>query len=145
MELPGIGWDSHRPDLGLLFVFFVGFYGGELKGILLGLFVGGSMELFSGGPLGAQILTKALMGIFSGMLGRFFLHNTAALTIGLVFLLSLVSGLFIYFLHQMTLGGIRFGGVFRWTVLPEALYNSALGGFLFWAWIGRTRWGTAGR
>jgi len=35
------------------------------------------------------------------------------------------------------MSGIPFIEVFRWTILPEALYNTLIGGFIFWAVVRR--------
>ena len=128
-----------KPDLGILLVYFVGFYAGEMEGLMMGALAGALLDLFSGGPWGLHLFTKAILGVLSGLLGRFFLNITGAMTMGLVFFVSIVSGFLFYLIHQTALGGIGFGPVFRWIMLPEALYNAVVGGVLFWAGIGRLR------
>jgi rod shape-determining protein MreD len=135
--LQAIGMHAVKPDLALLLIYFTGFYAGELKGFMVGGFTGALMDFFSGGPFGLQIATKAAAGLLSGLLGRFFLNATGALTMGLVLLLSLVTGTFGYFFHELVVGEIPFTEAFRWTLLPEALYNSVLGGVVFWVVIRR--------
>ncbi|HUK55682.1 MAG TPA: rod shape-determining protein MreD [Nitrospiria bacterium] len=135
--LQAVGLHAVKPDLALLLIYFTGFYAGEMKGFMIGWLMGALMDLFSGGPFGLQIATKATVGLLSGLLGRFFLNATGALTMGLVLLLSLLSGLFGYFFHELVLGEIPFAEAFRWTLLPEALYNSLVGGLVFWVVVRR--------
>lgn len=128
-----------KPDLGLLLVYFVGFYAGESEGLVIGLLAGALLDLFSGGPLGLHLATKAIVGVSSGMLGRFFLNITGAMTMSLLFLISILSGILIYFIHELSFGGVHFGEAFGWIILPEALYNAVVGGLLFWIGVGRLR------
>ncbi|MBI3811720.1 MAG: rod shape-determining protein MreD [Nitrospirae bacterium] len=135
--LNGIELHSVKPDLVLLLVYFTGFYAGEMSGLRAGLGMGLGTDLVSGGPFGLHIATLAMMGLVSGLLGRFFLNTTATLTMGMVFMLSILDGILVFFFHQWVLGGIQFADVFRWTLLPEALYNTATAGIVFWAGLGR--------
>jgi len=135
--LTAAGMHTVHPDLVLLFVYFAGFYGGEWAGIVAGSALGLMMDLVSGGPIGLNIGSKAIMGLLSGLLGRFFLDTTATLTMGMVLLLSIVDGIVVFTFHQWILNGIPFVEVFRWTVLPEALYNTVTGGLVFWMIVRR--------
>ncbi len=130
--LNGIGLHSVKPDLVLLLIYFTGFYAAEITGLMAGLALGFVMDLFSGAPIGLHIATLAMMGLLSGLLGRFFLNATATLTMGIVFGLSVLNGILVFFFHQWVRGGVLFPEAFRWTILPEALYNAALGGIVFW-------------
>lgn len=135
--LSSVSLHSVRPNLVLLLVYFTGFYTGELNGLAAGLFMGFIMDLISGGPLGLHIATEAAVGLLSGLLGRFFLNTTATLTMAMVLLLSILYGIMVFSFHQWVQGGILFVEVFRWTILPEALYNTVVGGIVFWAVISR--------
>lgn len=135
--LNGIALHSVKPDLVLLLVYFTGFYAGEMTGLTAGLMMGLGMDLVSGGPFGLHVATLAMMGLLSGLLGRFFLNTTVTLTMGMVFMLSVLYGILVFSFHQWVLGGIQFAEVFRWTLLPEALYNTVAGGIVFWAGVSR--------
>ena len=141
--LHGISIASIRPDLGFLLVYFIGFYAGERKGLVAGLLTGTLWDLFSGGPPGLNLITKGLIGLLSGILGRWFLNVTGAATMCLILLLSIVSGIITYGIHQFAMGPIEFGQVFRWTILPEALYNAVIGGLFFWIGLRRLQSETA--
>ncbi|MBI3994767.1 MAG: rod shape-determining protein MreD [Nitrospirae bacterium] len=135
--LHGISLHSVKPNLPLLLVYFTGFYAGEINGLAAGLATGMMLDFFSGGPLGLTTAVQAMVGLLSGLLGRFFLNITAILTMGIVFLLSIFSGMMVFFFHQWLLGGVVLMDAFRWTMLPEALYNTVAGGMLFWAGMAR--------
>ena len=47
-----------RPDLGLIVVCLVGFFGGELDGLLLGIILGWSQDLLSAGELWVNVVSK---------------------------------------------------------------------------------------
>jgi len=137
--LNGLSLNDVKPNLVLLLIYFTGFYAGEINGMAAGLAAGALMDLLSGGPFGLNIASLAMMGLASGLVGRFFIRTTATLTMGLVFILSVFNGILTYSFHQWVVGGIPFIEVFRWTILPEALYNAAVGSLLFLAGIGRLR------
>jgi rod shape-determining protein MreD len=135
--LNGIGLHDVKPDLALLLVYFTGFYTAEMNGLTAGLVVGALVDISSGAPFGLHIATLAMMGLLSGLLGRFFLNTTATLTMGMLFLLSVLNGILVFFFHEWVLGGIQFAEAFQWTILPEALYNTVAGGIVFWAGVSR--------
>ena len=141
--LQGLSVASIRPDLGFLLVYFVGFYAGERKGLIAGLLTGALWDLFSGGPPGLNLITKGLIGLLSGILGRWFLNVTGPVTMCLILLLSMVSGITTYGIHQFAMGPIELAQVFRWTILPEALYNAVMGGLFFWIGLRRLQSETA--
>ena len=138
--LHGFSVDGIRPNLGFLLVYFIGFYAGERKGLAAGLPTGALWDLFSGGPPGLNLITMGLIGLLSGMLGRLFLNITGPVTMCLILLLSLVSGFVTYGIHQFAMGPVELAEVFRWTILPEALYNAVLGGLFFMVGLRQLQW-----
>ena len=74
-----------RPDLGLIAACLVGFLGGELDGLILGLILGCFQDMLSAGELWINVVTKGGAGFLAGMAGRHMAHITpAVLTVGLV-------------------------------------------------------------
>lgn len=59
-----------KPDLALVLTYFLGWAVGEVNGLLWGSTLGGLIDLFSIGTLGVNVLLKAMIGFFSGLLGR---------------------------------------------------------------------------
>ncbi|HEY5649763.1 MAG TPA: rod shape-determining protein MreD, partial [Nitrospiria bacterium] len=126
-----------KPDLGFLFVYFTGFFLGIRKGMLCGAGIGLLYDLFSGGPFGMNLAAKASAGLGAGILGRFFINTGGPAKMGLILGLSVFSGVVAFLFHQATWGGWELGHVFQWTILPESLYNSILGGLVYWLASGR--------
>ncbi|HXC61780.1 MAG TPA: rod shape-determining protein MreD, partial [Nitrospiria bacterium] len=67
--MASISLNGVQPDLGLILLYFIGLVYGEIDGVLLGLIIGFLMDLFSGGPLGPNLVSKTLLGWVSGMAG----------------------------------------------------------------------------
>jgi len=126
-----ISLNGIKPDLGLILIFFTGLIYGELDGIVLGLIIGLLMDLFSGGPLGPNIVSKTVLGWAGGMVCRTLLNVNAFFTLGSVFCLSLLNGLISFLFVFLITGGWEFWPSVRWVILPEALYNALLASVLF--------------
>ncbi len=129
--MASISLNGVQPDLGLILLFFIGLVYGEIDGVLLGLIIGFLMDLFSGGPLGPNLVSKTLLGWVSGMAGKTLLHVNAFFTLGSVFCLSLLNGLLSFFFVMLITGGWGFWASVRWVILPEALYDALLATVLF--------------
>lgn len=126
-----------KPDLGFLLVYFLGYFRGVRKGLLAGAGIGLFYDLLFGGPFGMNIFSKSITGIGAGILSRVFLSPTAPITMALILSLSIGVGFGNFFFHQAVLGGALPGEVFRWIILPESLYNSVLGGVIYWVGFSR--------
>jgi len=129
--MTSISLNGIKPDLGLILIFFTGLVYGEIDGILLGLAIGFLMDLFSGGPLGPNVVAKTLIGWTSGMAGKTLLNVNAFFTLGSVFCLSLLSGILSFLLVFLITGGWGLWASARWVILPEALYDALLATVLF--------------
>jgi rod shape-determining protein MreD len=97
----------------------------------LGLVIGFLMDLFSGGPLGPNVVSKTVLGWASGIVCRTLLNVNAFFTLGSVFCLSLLNGVLSFLLVLLITGGWGFWASVRWVILPEALYNALLATVLF--------------
>jgi rod shape-determining protein MreD len=120
-----------KPDLGLVAVLFVGYLYGELDGLVVGGLVGLMLDLFSGGLLGANLVTKMSVGVVSGLLGRLLLDLTPLTTMLVAFTLSLAAGCLFYLVILLASGGVGFGPVFIAIILPQACYDAILGAAAF--------------
>ncbi len=126
-----------RPDLGLIAACLVGFLGGELDGLILGLILGCFQDILSAGDLWINVVTKGGAGLLAGLAGRHMAHITpAVLTIGLVIISSLSSGVFLYAMNPATVDEIWVG--VRSTVLVQAGFDAAIGAALYAMF--RRRW-----
>lgn len=128
-----------RPDLTLIATFVIGFLSGEIEGLLMGVLLGCVQDLFSAGSLWVNLITKGMIGILAGVLGRH-LANATPVTVGaFVFVLSLLFG-------STAVAWIRiednFTGVshmIQSIVLPQALFDAVLGMIVYWVMPSRRR------
>ena len=119
-----------KPDLAFLVVFLIGLKMGEMDGLLMGLSIGFMMDLFSGGILGINLLTKPLVGWISAMPNRVVLATHFVFSTTLLFGLSLGMGLATYLYLQIFGETMNFWSTFKLIILPQALYDMALGSLL---------------
>src|SRR5262245_584618 len=126
-----ISLNGIKPDLGLILIYFIGLVYGEIEGIFLGLMLGLLMDLFSGGALGPNVVSKTLLGWTSGMLCKTLLNVNAFFTLGSVFCLSLLNGLIGFLFVFLITGGWGFWASVRWVILPASLYDSLFATVLF--------------
>ena len=125
------GLGGVRPDLCLVAAILVGFFAGELDGLLLGLVLGFVQDLFSAGELGLNLVAKGSAGFLAGMAGRYVANTTPITVLATVFGLSLLSGT--VFLLTMGPGGLPGISYAIWSVLvPQALWDATLGGAGYW-------------
>ena len=116
-----------KADLGLIIVCLVGIRMGETQGIIVGILVGALMDLFSGGTIGANLFTKPMVGWISGIVGRTIVNIQLLASAGLLLGLSVLAGGLIYLFSQIFKGDMDLLMAFRWIILPQALYNTAVG------------------
>lgn len=121
-----------KPDLGLIVVCLVGLFAGELEGLVVGLAVGWIISLFSAESLLLSMVTKGGVGYAAGLAGRQVVYLTpVGLVIGLL-VVSILAGL-------LTAGSLRLNDqqdmwwAFRAIVLPQACFDAAMGGAIYWA------------
>ncbi|HJR77105.1 MAG TPA: hypothetical protein VJ805_09025 [Nitrospiraceae bacterium] len=125
-----------RPDLCLIAVCLVGFWGGELDGLVLGIILGWSQDLLSAGDLWVNVVSKGGAGFVAGLAGRHLAHITpTVLLIGLA-VISCVSSL--AFVYSMK--------VSEWDAVWHAMYSkvflqgvcdAAVGTAAYWLFMRR--------
>ncbi len=123
-----------KPDIGLVAVCLVGLLAGELDGILVGLAVGWAMSLFSAGDLATGMVTKGVAGMLAGLAGRQMAQVTPTVLVAGLFTFSCLAGF-------AMMGSIRMGEdrdlwwALRAVILPQACFDAAVGGLVYWmAW-----------
>jgi uncharacterized membrane protein len=123
--------------LGLIAACLVGFFGGELDGLLLGLILGCSQDLLSAGDLWVNVVTKGGAGFLAGLAGRHMAHITPTVVlVGLAVISSLSSGVFLYSMPPLNLD--EMWTALRSTVLIQAGFDAVIGAGLYL--IFRRRW-----
>ncbi len=124
---PALRIGGVSPDIPLILAVFLGLSRGAEVGCLSGFVMGLIQDAAAGGFVGAQALTKALAGFAAGQIaGRLWVSDPLVQVPGLV-LLTFAEGLTRYCLLQFFHFPASFGDLMLYVVLPQALYNGALG------------------
>jgi hypothetical protein len=105
----------------------------------MGVLLGCVQDLFSAGSLWVNLITKGLIGILAGLLGRHLANATPVTVCAFLFVLSVLSG-------SMTAVWIRAEDnltvvphIIQSVVLPQALFDATLGAVIYWLMPGRRR------
>jgi hypothetical protein len=130
--LPHLSVWGVKPDLGLIVVCLVGLLTSEFEGLVAGLVVGWIMSLFSAESLILSMIVKGTVGYAAGLAGRQVVYLTpAALMLGLL-AVSTVAGLLMA--SSLTLHDQQdLWWAIRTVVLPQAVFDAAFGGAVYWA------------
>jgi rod shape-determining protein MreD len=127
---PAIRIADVAPDIPLLLVLLVALRRGPEFGCLAGFTAGLLQDAATGGLVGAQALTKALVGFAIGSLGtRFRVTQPLVQVPGLV-LLSALEGMARFVVLKLFYFPASFGELMTYVVLPQALYNGFIGAAL---------------
>ena len=115
------------PDIPLILTVLLGLRRGPEVGCLMGFAVGLIQDVAGGGFVGAQALTKGLVGFLVGSLNsRFRVSHPLVQVPGLV-LFTFGEGLARYGLLRLFHFPASFGDLMALVVLPQALYNGFIG------------------
>lgn len=123
-------WDV-KPDVGLVTVCFVGLLGGELEGVLVGLFLGWAMSLFSAGDLAASMAVKGGAGFLAGLAGRQMAQVTPVVLVSGLLVASTVGGF-------VTMWASKLGEqqdvwwALQTIIVPQACFDAVIGGIGYW-------------
>ena len=124
---PALRIGNVTPDIPLLLVVLLALRRGPEVGCLTGFVTGLLQDASAGGFVGAQALTKTLIGFFIGQLGgRLWVREPLVQIPGLV-VLSLAEGLARFLLLQVFHSPGSFGDLMLYIVLPQSIYNGFLG------------------
>ena len=116
-----------RPDFILITVYYLGILKGEVRGGLIGAALGFLLDITSAGPVYSNIFSKSFAGYLAGTIGRW-VHNPGALLhMVLIFIVSLVQGIVIFFI-LIFLGTVKFPGDLLYIAIPQAIFDGILGG-----------------
>ncbi|RMH08394.1 MAG: hypothetical protein D6704_03225 [Nitrospirae bacterium] len=122
-----------RPDLCLVAACLIGFWTGHVEGGAMGGLLGFVQDLFSGGTLWLNTVTKALVGFSMGVLIKHFANLTSQWIFFPVVIFSLISGMvFLVFAR----GAIELIGVVQHLsimLVPQALLDGMLAVVANWA------------
>ena len=143
--LPHVTVWEVKPDAGLVAACFVGLFAGELQGLVVGLAMVWSLNLFSAGDLWVSLVTKGGAGFCAGMMGRHFTHVSPMLMGIGVFAMSCLSGL----VHLFTLISLSDSWWYVSSIiLPQACYDALVAAAVYWIfseWLVRERFAMISR
>ncbi|HKN85741.1 MAG TPA: hypothetical protein VJV04_02660 [Nitrospiraceae bacterium] len=134
-----VGIAGIRPDLTLIATFLIGFLGGEIEGLLMGVLLGCVQDLFSAGSLWGNLITKGMIGIVAGLLGRHLANATPVTVCAFLFVLSVLSGSTAAIWLRVEDDFTGMPHMIQSVVLPQALFDAALGMVIYWLMPGRRR------
>jgi rod shape-determining protein MreD len=127
---PALRIGDVAPDIPLIVVVLLALRRGPEFGALAGFGAGLLQDVTGGGLVGAQALTKALLGFVLGTLGgRLAVTQPLVQVPGLV-LLSVAEGVARFAVLKLFHFPAPFGELMTYVVLPQALYNGFLGAAL---------------
>jgi rod shape-determining protein MreD len=114
------------PDIPLIMVVLLALRRGAEFGCVAGFAAGLLQDVAGGGLIGAQALTKALIGFGIGTASHRLRVTQPLVQVPGLVLLSLVEGLVRFGLLKLFHFPAPFGQVMTYVVLPQALYNGFL-------------------
>jgi LytS/YehU family sensor histidine kinase len=120
----------------LIAVSLIGLFGGPADGVLMGVLLGFEQDLFSAGDAWVNIITKAAIGLSGGLVGRYVARVTPVTVAPMVLGLSVCSGIAFLFAGA---GGQGILDLVRSVLLPQALFDGAIGVGLYWLLAERFR------
>jgi rod shape-determining protein MreD len=121
------------PDIPLIMVVLVALRRGPEFGCVAGFAAGLLQDVASGGLIGAQALTKALIGFGIGAAGHRLRVTQPLVQVPGLILLSLAEGLVRFALLKLFHFPAPFGQVMTYVVVPQAVYNGFLAAALVFA------------
>ncbi len=121
------------PDAILVTVCLVGLWRGELEAVVLGLVLGFLQDLLSGATVWLNLMTKPLIGLAVGIVGRTPISLIRWMIPILITGISLVSGLLVLLLLQTSSPEMDVVQALLSTVLPQALYDGVFGAIVLLA------------
>ncbi|MGA6828193.1 hypothetical protein ACO9S2_11335 [Nitrospira sp. NS4] len=129
--LPHLSVWNIKPDVGLVAVCFVGLLAGELEGLLVGLFLGWAMSLFSAGDLAASMTVKGGAGFLAGLAGRQMAQVTPILLVSGLLVASIGGGLVTMWAAKLS-EQQNIWWVLQTIIVPQACLDAVIGGIGYW-------------
>jgi hypothetical protein len=126
-----------RPDLGLIVVCLVGFFGGELDGLLLGIILGWSQDLLSAGELWVNVVSKGGAGFLAGLAGRHLAHITPTVLLVGLGAISCLSNLAFVYSMKISDWDVKWHAIHS-KLLIQGNFDAALGMAVYWLFMRRS-------
>lgn len=119
-----------KPDLALALLYIIGLLTGPREAALAGMAIGLVQDIGTASFIGFSGLTRGLIGLSAGLLGRRVLDLTSSSNSIFLSAFSLLEGIFSALLLQMFYGSVPILDLLAGRILPQALYTGVLGAVL---------------
>jgi rod shape-determining protein MreD len=116
-----------KPDLALALLFIIGLIAGPVEGAFAGMGMGLIQDIGSASLIGFTGLSRGLVGLLAGLLGRRVLDIDNPVIVLFLVALSVAEGIFITLFMQTTYGAVPFFSLVAGRIVPEALYTGLFG------------------
>jgi hypothetical protein len=116
-----------KPDLGLALLYIIGLLTGPAEAALAGMSIGLVQDIGSASFLGLTGITRGLVGLAAGLLGRRVLDIGSPSNSIFLAAFSLLEGLCLVLFMQVYSGSVPVFGILASRLLPQSLYTGILG------------------
>jgi rod shape-determining protein MreD len=116
-----------KPDLGLALLFIIGLITGPVEGTFAGMGIGLIQDIGSASLIGFTGLSRGMLGLLAGLLGRRVLDIDNPAIILFLVAFSIAEGIFVTLFLQTTYGAVPFFSLLARRIVPRALYTGLLG------------------
>jgi rod shape-determining protein MreD len=116
-----------KPDLALAFIFVIGLVAGPVEGALVGIAIGLIQDIGSASLLGFTGLSRGIIGLIAGLLGRRVLDIESPTIVLFLVVFSVAEGIYISLFLQTTSGAVPFISLIARRIVPQALYTGLFG------------------
>jgi rod shape-determining protein MreD len=124
-----------KPDLALAMLYIIGLLTSPGEAALAGIGIGLLQDIGSASLIGLTGITRGLVGLSAGLLGRRVLDIGSPSNSIFLAVFSLLEGICISLIMQVLYGSVPFFSLLAERILPQALYTGLLG-FLFLQFMG---------
>jgi len=116
-----------KPDLALALLYIVGLLTSPAEAMIAGMGVGLLQDIGSASLIGLTGLTRGVVGLSAGLLGKQVLDIRSPTNSIFLALFSLLEGIFITLFVQVYYGSVPFFSILTGRLLPQAIYTGILG------------------
>lgn len=116
-----------RPDLALTLLFVIGLVAGPVEGAFAGMAIGLVQDIGSASLLGFTSLSRGMIGLLAGLLGKRILDIESPAIVIFLFAFSMAEGIYISLFLQTTSGAVPFFSLIAGRIIPQALYTGLFG------------------
>jgi len=115
-----------KPDLGLALLYIIGLLTSPVEAALAGMGMGLLQDIGSASFIGLTGITRGLVGLAAGLLGRWVLDIGSPSNSIFVAAFSLLEGICLALFMQVFSGSVPYFGILTTRLIPQALYTGLL-------------------